>query len=57
MMADIWKQVGTWQRLNMSQKTRESCLAQFFRVDAEMLSGPAAFLTVCLAKRILTSDG
>ena len=57
MMADIWKQVGTWQRLNMSQKTRESCLAQFFRVDAEMLSGPAAFLTFCLAKRILTSDG
>ena len=41
----------------MSQKTGESCWAQFFRADAEMLSGPAAFLTFCLAKRFLTSDG
>ena len=50
MTADILKQVRTLQRwrdwLNMSQKTGASCSAQFFRVDAEILSGHITLMPI-----------
>ena len=53
------KQTGTVCRLrealNKSVNTVANSLAQYFKVDVETLSGPAAFLLLCCLSSFLTS--
>ncbi len=56
MMVEVLKQPGTWhfskEVLKISVSTGDSWSAQYFRMDGETESGPAAFRGFCLLKTL-----